>query len=108
MQKIEQTLSARTSYDHKKFNSLNSHKTIRNHKTVNQVDGIVEKLVQTFNSESHVPLFRKVGWYLSEATINNAVEASRGKNSPLAYFIVCMKRELSKANKTTGTRPVAG
>ena len=99
MQKIEQTLSARTSYDHKKFNELNTHKTIRNHKSVNQVDGIVAKLVDRFHSESHTPLFRRVGWYLSEAVINNAVEASAGKNSPLAYFITCMKRELHKAGK---------
>lgn len=99
MEKIEQTLSHKTSYDHKKFNSLNPHKTIRNPKSVNQVDGIVAKLIATFNSESHRPLFRKAGWYLSEASINNAVEASAGKNSPLAYFIVCMKRELAKAGK---------
>jgi hypothetical protein len=99
MQKIEQTLSERTSYDHKKLNSFNSHKTIRNPKSVNQVDGIVAKLISTFHSESHTPLFRKVGWYLSEAVINNAVEASARANSPLAYFITCMKRELSKAGK---------
>ena len=103
MQKIEQTLASRTSYDPKKLNSFNSHKTIRNPKSVNQVDGIVERLIRTFNSESHTPLFRKAGWYLSEAVINNAVEASARANSPLAYFIVCMKRELAKVpkNKTT-------
>lgn len=99
MQKIEQTLAARTSYDHKKIQENPTHKIIRNHKSVNQVDSIVDRLVTQFNSESHKPLFRRVGWYLSEAIINNAVEASNGKNSPLAYFITCMKRELSKAGK---------
>lgn len=100
MQKIEQTLAARTSYDHKKFQEINSHKIIRDHKkSVNQVDSIVDRLVTQFNSESHKPLFRRVGWYLSEASINNAVEASQSKNVPLAYFITCMKRELSKSGK---------
>jgi len=99
MQKIEQTLSSRSSYDHKKLNEFNSHKTIRNHKSVGAVDGIVARLVDQFHSESHTPLFRKAGWYLSEAVINNAVEASARANSPLAYFITCMKRELAKAGK---------
>jgi len=97
MEKIEQTLASRSSYDHKKFNELNTHKIIRNHKSVNQVDGIVARLVDRFRSESHIPLFRRVGWDLSEAVINNAIEASTGKNSELAYFITCMKRELRKA-----------
>jgi len=99
MQKIEQTLSARTSYDPKKFQEKSSHKIIRNHKSVNQVDGIVERLISHFRSESHTPLFRKAGWYLSEAVINNAMEASARANSPLAYFITCMKRELRKTGQ---------
>lgn len=99
MQKIEQTLSARPSYDLRKFPEKSSHKIIGNHKSVNQVDGIVAKLISQFRSESHTPLFRKAGWYLSEAVINNAVEASARANSPLAYFITCIKRELRKAGQ---------
>lgn len=98
MEKIEQTIT-RSSYDPKKLKSSSSHKIIRSHKSIEQVDNIVIRLVDRYKSEAHIPLFRRVGWDLSEAAINNAMEAAARANSPLAYFITCMKRELRRAGK---------
>lgn len=89
-------MSHKTSYDPKKLNQFNNHKIIRNSKSVEEVDNIVSRLVAHFSSQVHQPLFRKAGWYLSEAVIFNAMEKSQGANSPIAYFIVCIKRELRK------------
>lgn len=83
--------------NHKKVQVLNN---LKSHKkpSVSEVDNLVLRLVDKFQSYDHVPLFRKLGWYVPEAVINNMVEAATrpGISSPLAYFITSAKKELAK------------
>jgi hypothetical protein len=62
-------------------------------KTQGQTEGIANYLVQRYNSPQHRPIFLKAAWRLSEARINQIVEASAKAGSPRAYFIACVKRE---------------
>lgn len=62
-------------------------------KTQSQTESIASYLVDKYNSPQHRPFFLKAAWRLSEARINQIVEASQRAGSPRAYFIACVKRE---------------
>lgn len=94
-------IAHKISYDHRKVTKVTSHKNHMIHKkSVTEVDNIVLDLVEQFNAPAFIPLFRKAGWYLPEHIVRDkAARASEQKEAnPLAYFIVCIKRELRLAN----------
>ena len=96
MESVGKTISHMKSYDHMRVNKLTLHK---NHKTVNEVDFMVQKLHSTYlNSEQYKPLFRKACWHLSEGYIVGIIERSREMKVPLAYFVACVKAELRKVS----------
>lgn len=84
----DKTGSKEPSYDHKRDkNPLN--------KTLAQSDNMVDYLLQKFGNEGYMPFYRKASWLLSDDTIRRLVTAAieKNANSPVAYFIRCVKRE---------------
>ncbi len=84
------------SYDLKKFNKVKLSYDLKNHKSVRETDYLVEQLLERYGNSEFKPLFRKVAWYLPEATINNFIEKAAGATKPCNYFVKCAKNELIK------------
>jgi len=73
----------------------------RRRKSPEEVDRTVMYLLEKFQSEDHIPLFRHIAWQLPIGTVERiAGEAKeRSKWSPIGYFIKLAKQEGYKPPK---------
>lgn len=94
--------------DHKEFTKVNTYDHRDNHmkqyrcgrplnphhRTVEQVDQLVDYLLTKFKDSSYTPIFRKICWQLPERQIHFMVESATMPNiqTPIAYFIRSAKR----------------
>lgn len=64
-------------------------------KTLKQADNIVDYMVSKFQSEEHLPFYRRVAWQVSDNTIKRLIGVAfeSGARNPRAYFITCIKHE---------------
>ena len=102
-QSFNKIVKERNSYDHQSYenhmfnhmstkhcgNELNPH-----HKSVKQVDRLVDYLLSKFKNEKYIPVFRKACWQISESQLHLMVESATAPEvkSPIAYFISSIKR----------------
>lgn len=84
------------SYDHKKLTKVNFHKNLKNHKSLNEADNLVARIIKQYGNPQFTPLYRKASWYLPEATIITFMEKAEDKELSCNYFVKCAKNALLK------------
>jgi hypothetical protein len=84
------------SYDLKKLTKVNSHKNLKSHKSINETDALVDRLIERYDNLQFMPLYRKAAWYLSEATIINLMDKAEQADKSCNYFVRCARNELLK------------
>lgn len=91
---VEDTL--KKSYDHKKLNKFNFHKNLKTHKSLSEVDNLVNTIIERYGNPQFTPLYRKAAWYLPEATIITLMEKAENADTSCNYFVKCAKNALRK------------
>ena len=79
------------------INSVNYNDIVKSNKTETEVNLLADKLAKQLNNPSGRLFYCKVGWKLSEATINRNLELALKGNSPARYFTWLCKRDLKNS-----------
>lgn len=97
-QSYENHMDLNNSYENHMFNHMSTkhcgNELNPHHKSVKQVDRLVDYLLSKFKNEKYIPVFRKACWQISESQLHLMVESATAPEvkSPIAYFISSIKR----------------